>query len=108
MRSKFSCTGKNLDFMAPGQHIFSTIPHNWYAYMDGTSMACPFVTGLAALALSYVRNHNPKIQLKTAEDFRKILSKHTLSINDALCANNKFFQGFGIINTKEFLKWTNN
>ena len=31
----------------------STIPGNSYGYMNGTSMACPHVSGVAALGLSY-------------------------------------------------------
>lgn len=33
--------------------VLSTFPGNQYAYMDGTSMACPHVSGIAALGLSY-------------------------------------------------------
>ncbi len=38
-RSTFSNTGENLDFMAPGGKIFSTIPNNWYGVMSGTCLA---------------------------------------------------------------------
>lgn len=33
--------------------VLSTLPDNQYGYMDGTSMACPHVSGIAALGLSY-------------------------------------------------------
>lgn len=33
--------------------ILSTLPNGKYGYMDGTSMACPHVSGIAALGLSY-------------------------------------------------------
>lgn len=43
---------KNVDIAAPGEGIFSTLPNNAYGYYDGTSMAAPYVSAVAALALS--------------------------------------------------------
>jgi hypothetical protein len=51
-RSVFSYYGANLDFTAPGENILSTSiggANEQYAYTYGTSMAAPFVTGVAAL-----------------------------------------------------------
>lgn len=51
-RSIFSYYGANLDFTAPGENILSTSiggSDEQYAYTYGTSMAAPFVTGVAAL-----------------------------------------------------------
>ncbi len=52
--ASFSNYGKiNVDIFAPGLEIYSTIPKNEYKSIQGTSMAAPEVTGVAALVRSY-------------------------------------------------------
>lgn len=55
----YSNRGDWVTIMAPGgdiyQHngqVMSTLPNNEYGYMQGTSMACPHVSGIAALIVS--------------------------------------------------------
>lgn len=107
-RSKFSNTGENLDFMAPGGKIFSTVPDDWYAILSGTSMACPFAVGVAALCLSWQRKYAPNQPLRGAESYRELFRKHTSSINNEKYANKQFFQGFGIIDPRKFMTWLEN
>jgi subtilisin family serine protease len=44
---------------APGESIFSTMPHSRYGYNTGTSQATAFVSGVAALMLSENPNLTP-------------------------------------------------
>lgn len=48
----FSTHGAQLDLVAPGEDIFTTIRGNSYAPISGTSAAAPYVSALAALLLS--------------------------------------------------------
>lgn len=41
--------GSHIDVVAPGNWIYSTVWNNIYQYWAGTSMAAPYVSGLAAL-----------------------------------------------------------
>ena len=58
-KSSFSTYGYWTDIAAPGSDIYSTLPNNQYASWDGTSMATPFVAGLAGLLLSKNNSLNP-------------------------------------------------
>jgi cell wall-associated protease len=69
----FSNFGKIwVDVFAPGVDIYSTTPNNTYEFQNGTSMAAPMVSGLAALLLS----HYPSMKSK---DLKKIILDSSVS-----------------------------
>lgn len=71
-RNSFSTSGNYIDVVAPGEQILSTIAQgvsggSYYKPMSGTSMATPFVSGLAALILSV----NPGLSPEQVEQILK-------------------------------------
>ncbi len=71
--------------------ILSALPYHvaesGYGYMEGTSMACPHVSGVVALALS----HAAQLRLHyTAEEFKELLYANVTPIDD-YCAGIKHF-----------------
>jgi len=51
--------GKTVDVAAPGKEIFSTVPGNKFAFLDGTSMASPVVAGIVGA----IWGINPKTEI---------------------------------------------
>ena len=65
LKASFSNFGKtSVDVFAPGVAIYSTTPENSYKEEDGTSMAAPVVSGLAAL----IRSYYPKLSAVQVKD----------------------------------------
>jgi subtilisin family serine protease len=60
LAAPFSNFGQeHVDLFAPGQNIISTDSSSTYSMNDGTSLAAPVVTGIAALLLSYYPDLKP-------------------------------------------------
>lgn len=99
-RTKFTCSGEELDFLAPGHNIFSCVPDDRYALMSGTSMSNPFAVGCACLLLSYNRKYK-KYKLDSYLDYINIFKQYSIEINN-LSYKEKKYQGYGIISPKNF------
>lgn len=92
--------GIGTDIVAPGGEslyangaILSTIPEKFddpslpnYGLMQGTSQACPHVSGVAALGLSYAKQLGKRY---TAEEFRSMLLSATNNIDPFLTGSIK-------------------
>lgn len=68
---------KSVDIFAPGVDIYSTYPENDYHFSNGTSMATPVVSGVAALILSYYPDLSGK-------QVKKILEKSSRNLDEQL------------------------
>ncbi|WP_099368136.1 S8 family peptidase [Sphingobacterium sp. 1.A.4] len=73
--AEFSNYGyRSVDVFAPGVKIYSTMPESKYKDMDGTSMAAPVVSGLAAL----IRAYYPSF---TAEEVKQVIMNSVTKID---------------------------
>lgn len=63
--AEFSNYGQTMvDIFAPGHDIYNSVPQSEYMKLNGTSMACPMVAGVAALLKSYF----PSLTMKEIKD----------------------------------------
>jgi hypothetical protein len=100
VRVSNSATGSELEVMAPGYNIFSTIPANidlidgvrdGYSYMTGTSMATPYVSGVLAL-------YKEQYPYYSNQQLRELL---TTSAKDLGTVGRDSLYGFGLAQINE-------
>ena len=96
-RADFSNYGKSVDFTAPGEDIYSTVPTaifaSGYAKTSGTSMAAPHLTGIAAL----IKSIHPDFQGKQITDLmRKQAAMEYTRLQEP--EDGKEYRGYGFIN----------
>jgi hypothetical protein len=110
----FTNFGRWVELAAPGVDIWSTYWDNTYAYKRGTSMAAPFVSGVAALVwsqFSHLTRDQVRMQLRdTADDLgssgfddyygygrinaKKALQAHDITVTDVKPDKTVIGQGF--------------
>jgi hypothetical protein len=73
--AKFSCHGPRVDVCAPGVAVLSSVPGNGYAAWDGTSMAAPHVTGMAALLLAHHPDFKERFRARNVERVNHLFGK---------------------------------
>jgi len=64
---------KTVDISAPGWGIYSTIPGDEYSWYDGTSMAAPMVSGVAALMYAVNPDLTPEEVIKIIVETGRLL-----------------------------------
>jgi subtilisin family serine protease len=101
-KASYSGYGNELDIVAPGSGILSTIPNQGTDSWNGTSMAAPHVAGVAALILSV----NPNL---TVQEVNGIIEETAQKVGNYNYTNNynrpngtwHEKMGYGLINAYE-------
>lgn len=99
-RSDFSSTGPSIGIMAPGEGILSCYPPDKFARLSGTSMATPFIAGVAALILSKHRQRGGNTPCENQKEMFDHLTKVALDMEDPGWDTNT---GWGIVNPRKSL-----
>jgi hypothetical protein len=100
----FSSRGEKVEWSAPGVGIYSTYLNNGYASLSGTSMACPFITGVILLMLAKHKKEEELVggenDCKTVEQIREHLLKYT---DDMGAVGRDEDWGYGVIDVEDLI-----
>ncbi len=96
-KAYYSCYGEWCDVAAPGgdvkkgNQVISTLPDNKYGKMQGTSMACPHVSGVAALIIAQYGG--------TGFTQKALWDKIVKSTKNISAYNRNYYMGSGLVDT---------
>ena len=102
--ARFSSVGEKVEWAAPGVNIYSTYLNNGYASLSGTSMACPFITGVICLMLAKHRKQEKATGMndcKTVAQIREHLLKYT---HDKGAVGKDWSWGYGVVDIEKLMK----
>jgi len=102
--ARFSSVGPKVEWAAPGVNIYSTYLKEGYASLSGTSMACPFITGVICLMLAKHRKQEKATGMndcKTVAQIREHLLKYT---HDKGLVGRDWSWGYGVIDVEKLMK----
>ncbi|MCR5484983.1 MAG: S8 family serine peptidase [Clostridiales bacterium] len=83
-----------VDLAAPGDPILSSVPGDSYSIMGGTSMACPHVTGAAALMRQHLDKTYPEL---SASDRADLMENILMSTADPVSLVSPRVLGAGLV-----------
>ena len=83
----WSSDGEEVELAAPGVSIYSTFLNDGYAAESGTSMATPFVSGVAAL----IKSENPSL---SSQEIRALLCSNAIDLGSS---GKDPVYGFGLV-----------
>ena len=93
-RSGFSSYGEHVDFVMPGESVFSLMPDQKYGTLSGTSQSAAILSAVVARVLSYSDSISP------AEIFEVLRS----SVDDLDEEGKDRYTGYGYVNTEKLLE----
>lgn len=89
--TRFSNFGESINITAPGAKILSTVPNGGYEAWDGTSMAAPVASGVAAMLMAH----------DSGVDSDKIKEILQTSSKDIMKEGEDMLSGYGVIDSKK-------
>ena len=99
--TRWSARGTAVDIVAPGDNIISCYPRSGLAAMSGTSMACPVVAGVMALAVAKHKKHGGATPINNQQDMLDHLTKSCIDLGKKGKDTN---YGYGLINPNQLLR----